>query len=88
MQYIYDRDSTITEQCRPWCSIIEKTQIEITILAGAPDPWAVFYRYQLRWITQPLGFYYWDIVWDFYALYMVLIYLITLTEGDEYTIPH
>lgn len=67
------------------------TYIKLATLAGALDLQATFERYRLGWITQPVGFYCLEIVWEFYPLYVISIYLITPNEGkgmDQPALTH
>lgn len=77
----YDRDSIIIEQGRLHQGILEETMIKIATFIGDPDLRVEFERYRLRWITQPLGSQFLEIVQDFYASYMASFYLVTPTEG-------
>lgn len=45
LQYIFERDSFFIEQDRLKRSIAEEVRIDMTGLAGAPDLWALCYRY-------------------------------------------
>lgn len=81
MQRILNSYIAITKKGRPRCNIIEEIRIELATLAGAPDLKAAFDRYGLGYMGERSRSYYLEIVQDFNASYVVLVDLLTPTEG-------